>query len=601
MESIHRTPFLRCCEALERVASRQESWSVLFFGQAGCGKTHLLARFHRWIQRGLDGGDGAPRAFFVAVRMETSPSQVWRHLRRRLAERLLQRLPDGSFPLDVIVRRFAAPPGTGLAGALEQANIPDLTLDLARVLSHYESGRLRMTAKAWLRGEPLRESDLEALGVAAGGLEDAGDEQGEDAARQFVLAITRLAAPWPVAYCFDQLEALQLGPAGHLGFGPFAKMCATLVDDTPNSLVVSSILTEFRGDLERGALASDFARLSKERVDLHPLSWEEGRALIAARLDTVQELAPWRGGGVAPLPERALKELFERERSRVPARKLIHHARGLFETAQGRRPEPSRPVAEFLAAVLERFWSESAVRRLPEETDTALAHGLPILAAVADIPVQESCRPGADLCLGPPAAPKLVALANQPHMTALAALLRRLSSALSDEEKSRLVLLRDPRLPIRPGARKTRMYLEELERAGARLVRPQEDATAAVDAIRRMLTQAQSGDLANDGETIGPGTVREWLAANVPDSARDLLGELTGAAAAADGADTLLDLLRERLLLTADDAAALCGLPAARIENHARANPDRIGYLAGTPAVVFHVVPAPIGDGDDPA
>ena len=40
---IHQNAFDLCCKAYERVAGEQGSWSVLLFGEAGCGKTHLLS------------------------------------------------------------------------------------------------------------------------------------------------------------------------------------------------------------------------------------------------------------------------------------------------------------------------------------------------------------------------------------------------------------------------------------------------------------------------------------------------------------------------------------------------------------------------------
>ena len=44
---------------------------------------------------------------------------------------------------------------------------------------------------------------------------------------------------------------------------------------------------------------------------------------------------------------------------------------------------------------------------------------------------------------------------------------------------------------------------------------PPVDALAALDAVRELLSDAKSGDLAYQGDTISPQTVEEWLAAHL--------------------------------------------------------------------------------------
>ena len=69
---IHQDAFELCTRAYERVATNKGPWSVLLFGAAGCGKTHLLSRLRRWLNRKLDTAPSKPAALFVAVRMGTS-------------------------------------------------------------------------------------------------------------------------------------------------------------------------------------------------------------------------------------------------------------------------------------------------------------------------------------------------------------------------------------------------------------------------------------------------------------------------------------------------------------------------------------------------
>src|SRR6266436_301946 len=104
---IHESAFDLCRRAYERVASGTGSWSVLLNGMAGCGKTHFLSRLRRWLNAELDMAPNKPAALFVAVRMETGRGMIWRHLRRRFAEELLQPRVNDLTQLGAILHRLA--------------------------------------------------------------------------------------------------------------------------------------------------------------------------------------------------------------------------------------------------------------------------------------------------------------------------------------------------------------------------------------------------------------------------------------------------------------------------------------------------------------
>jgi GTPase SAR1 family protein len=125
VREIHREPFDLCRQTYEAMVRERFSLSVLLYGEAGCGKTHLLSRFRRWLSGGMETPPSLIPALLVAVRLETAPSQIWRHIRRRFAEELTRRAADGSCALDRILDRFAAPHAGNLRNALETAEIED--------------------------------------------------------------------------------------------------------------------------------------------------------------------------------------------------------------------------------------------------------------------------------------------------------------------------------------------------------------------------------------------------------------------------------------------------------------------------------------------
>jgi AAA domain len=241
---IHQGAFELCRRAYEHVAGGRGSWTVLLFGAAGCGKTHLLSRLRRWLYSELDTGPTKPPALFVAMRMETGRGMIWRHLRRRFAEELSHTRADGMTNLDVILHRFAERSGGDLASAFGAAPIRDCREDLMQVLEAYAGNKHRRLCRAWLKGDRLSDGQLELLNLAELPADSLEDDWAEAEARQIVGVVTRLAAPSPIVFCFDQIEALGLSQdKGNYGF--FCQMGATLFDTTTNSLLISTVNVDF--------------------------------------------------------------------------------------------------------------------------------------------------------------------------------------------------------------------------------------------------------------------------------------------------------------------------------------------------------------------
>src|SRR5262249_16735503 len=89
--SIHQGPFEHCLRALESV-SRGKADSILIFGPAGSGKTHLLARLQGHLVATANAApDGALRGVFVSVKLQTHAALLWQLVRRRLASDLLRK------------------------------------------------------------------------------------------------------------------------------------------------------------------------------------------------------------------------------------------------------------------------------------------------------------------------------------------------------------------------------------------------------------------------------------------------------------------------------------------------------------------------------
>jgi hypothetical protein len=172
---------------------------------------------------------------------------------------------------------------------------------------------------------------------------------------------------------------------------------------------------------------------------------------------------------------------------------------------------------------------------------------------------------------------------------------------------ARLVVVRDPRVPISPKAVKAREHLAELRAKGALVVEPSIEALAALATLSSLLADAKSGDLANEGESVGESLVLAWLrqlAARDPariapvEELFDALfappsatppGEVDAAKAEEEALHALADIVTRR---RAADVAAVgreMRTEPERVLALARRRPERYLVLEGPPAVVVDI------------
>jgi hypothetical protein len=585
---IHQGAFELCVRAYEHVAGGKGSWSVLLFGAAGCGKTHLLSRLRRWLNSQLDTGPTQPAALFVAIRMETGRAMIWRHLRRRFAEELSHARPDGVTVLDVILHRFAERSDGNLAKAFETALVRDCSEDLTQVLESYAGNRNRRLCRAWLKGDRLSDSQLEMLNLAQIPTDGLEEDWAEAQARQIVGAVTRLAASSPVVFCFDQIEALGLSQDKE-NYGFFCQMVANLLDTTTNSLLISTVNMDFLPDLQSGSRDSDFQRIRKDQFDLQLLDWSLGKELIEARLSLVPEAIP-----ANPIDDYQLRAYFQAQHGRVTPRKLIHEARRLFANWQKKPIEPPISTDAFLSSEYDRLWNESPVGREPTETDAVLAHGLPIALQLLGKTTKEKPSHLINLAASKGSSTVRMAFANHVNSISLARWLARVQGQAKPD--SGFCIVRDARLGISPTAKATQQRLKAIVQSGGRIVRIDAEALAALDAMRRLLGIATSGDLCLGGDAVKGQVVRDWLKKNLPRQITDFAAELLGEDIQDEPdwqPDVLLGILQARKVVPLDEAIHLTDLSADELEKFAAWHPDRVCYFGGErPVLCIAVAPS---------
>src|SRR5262245_60207072 len=266
---IHSKAFETCLRAIGAVRIRVRTTSVLIHGEPGSGKTHLLARLRAHL---AVNSTGNLRTVFIATRLQTGARTIWRHLQRQLATDLLRRNNAGKTQLERIFLHRLTEVGFAKSDLYRWLNgertashsVDDLSSEFDEVFDRIDPdwkvgrnlrvalenlllGKHRRDAGAWLLGDALPESALEAIGVVSS---EEDDEDWEKQARQIVIALTSLSgANVPVIFCFDQIEALRAHQSDTASIFAFGQMISDLHASTSNALIVSCVQTAFDNEL----------------------------------------------------------------------------------------------------------------------------------------------------------------------------------------------------------------------------------------------------------------------------------------------------------------------------------------------------------------
>ena len=481
-----------------------------------------------------------------------------------------------------------------------------LSRDLCTVLGHLMMGRHLRDARAWLLGDPLPESALSTLDLAS----SPDDDDLEDQAQRVVLDLCRLAGPKiPVVLCFDQIEALLVDPNDQTPFAVLGQVIMKLFNGTSNLLLISCVQSTFVHHLkldQPGSVSTPAAaRMAVHQTSLSPLRWDHAMRLIRARMSADSGLASLRESRAEtlwPLDEGELKQAVG-ARGCTP-RKILSICAEKFDAAAENRVDIRLPVEQFLARTWQERLEESSRSDTSGQVDNILTHGIPLLVhSSAQSWKLQGDRPSRDidLMLEGPDGRLGISLSNHRDLRSLWPRLKRLPALIKDRRVEKLLLLRDVRLPIGKNAVKVNQVLDELCAQGAQFIRPSHEVLAALDALRRLLSDAKAGDLSNQGATVTPETVQEWLARNMPAVLQDLLEEIVaypgigGRIKGIDFFDRLQELLIEQPVISIQEAAVKLETGAQEIELNARANCKSVGVLDGPPVVLFRLVADEVG------
>lgn len=625
VSSIHESAFKRCLEAVATVRAQHQTTCLLVYGEAGSGKTHLLARLYAQlaVEAEADGPGGLQEAVFVPLRVQATAPILWRFLRREFAKALLRpaeggltqlerlllhrltewlHLPEDSRPW--LEQRRNTPEGLDALGQ-QLAELFDeidttglLNYNLRTVLTRLMLRRQRSEASAWLRGESLPREMLDKLGV---GYE--AEEEPEDLAHRIVLGMSSLAtAELPIVFSFDQVEALQTHPQDFTGLFAIGQMISALHALTRHCLVISCIQSAFLDTLQQKVRGADWARMTAfGQLSLNPLNWEEAQQLVQARLDALPELKQLRAtqsNPYWPLKEKELHPLLLTAAGGVVARKLLSHCADLFEAHRiGPTPviTPPVPTPEFLLQSWEQRKEQALAQSKTDETEAILKDGLPRLLHLAQTglqPLEAQASRDVELVVASQGQRVGISVCNSANGRSTSAKLQRLGQQQNQFDK--LLILRDPRLPVRDSWIQSKAQRQSLMNNGALWVEPSPECLAALDALRQLLAEAQGGNLENRGENVDAETLRDWLLNHLATELNSLVKEILPVAASEPDdlelREQIAELLQKSHVLSLEYTADLLRKDKDAISTCVLNYPDRFGVLGNPPTMLFELV-----------
>lgn len=324
---VHAAVFDRLTSLAQEASGRRSGLGALLWGEAGIGKSHILARLARWADEG-------PRARLVSLHnLQAGPEVLPRSLLRTVIS-ILTRGRQRDFlstPLCRLVAGFAHeaagyPRGATswptvrstyerhldrlgadpAQAALIDRTVYDVLLALLQSAWHEARGEedgVASLAVRWLAGDYLDPHEGHKLGLPGGPV-----RQGPVALRdnqqvkQVLVALARMALSrhQPFILCFDQVDNLDREQMGAL-----SRFLEALLDAAPNLLVVTAGIQATLLSWRDQKVIQDSAwdRLAQFELRLQRVSGAEAERIVAARLERFFE------------PFRGLEELRERRQA----------------------------------------------------------------------------------------------------------------------------------------------------------------------------------------------------------------------------------------------------------------------------------------------
>ncbi|WP_425615846.1 AAA family ATPase [Anatilimnocola sp. NA78] len=306
VESIHAAAFDRLTSLADETLRAEAGNGAMLLGNAGVGKSHLLARFWRWAK-------DRQACFVFLHNIQVRPSDMSRYLLKccisRLAEDRLDRLR--TTPLFELLKESVRKTSTDLfvkhkddlrkasAAIAERLQLdPQIFFMLFRFFFSVQiavnssdpakrdtHNQLAALAVRWLKGELLDAEEAKSLGIRLRPSEEV-TELGEDQIVTVLATIARLSAviDRPFVLCIDQADNMQEDQLTAL-----SRALQNFIDRRVNLLVVvSGVHDEMLRLIDQGVIPAAAADRFQHRqpIVVRRIGRSEAKQLVSERLQS---------------------------------------------------------------------------------------------------------------------------------------------------------------------------------------------------------------------------------------------------------------------------------------------------------------------------
>ena len=342
---------------------------LLFHGQSGAGKTHLIRALRTSAHR-------AGKAYFGYAQMTPDVSSYADYYLRRLVNALekpydpdnggdtalkrltramladvesvdakkLDTLRDGKMKPEALARLVHDMADDILAAPRFEGQ--ELDVNIVRALLYLERSdpRIDQRVRTYLQGRPLNEMSREAVAALDPTASESRAFDVIEALGRIMWTVERAA----LVFCIDQVEDLRNFSDPEERFQKAVGNLMQIANLLPNAIIIVSVLEEFYGQCREALHRSYIDRLER----LGPVALyesrtaEEARQIVLKRLQHAAEGAS--DGTLVPAPESVFQPEVYEEFAGLSTRRLLELAQQRLlrgATADAEAPEAAAPVA----------------------------------------------------------------------------------------------------------------------------------------------------------------------------------------------------------------------------------------------------------------
>jgi len=344
VNSIHKEVLETIEQTLTQVATDKTSRTIRLEGDSGSGKTHLLGRLKKTLNR---------KAFFAHIIASIQSDYIVQYTLRKTIESLMF-IPEGETESQLLLwlKQIINQQGEGVS----QRILGKRKTFINNMKAAYPSGiwnsnsffsvlyaltqpDLYALACGWLKGDDLDDEDLKALGAKV-------TVETEYDAMNLLANLSHISnSTLPIVLCFDEIDICH--DRRELLESILRLNMLIKSEKLKNFLVIVSVITD-TWKIHEGSISGALKAPINQTLSLNPITTEQIEALWSVHLRPLhQQLEKQPESSIAPLTKQDLESYFPRSRGQTNPRNALKAGHELIQYYKTGRVEAPDSIAAF--------------------------------------------------------------------------------------------------------------------------------------------------------------------------------------------------------------------------------------------------------------